>query len=85
MELTSFLSFLAAVLPVAYGAPIQAANSVHPKIVEAMKRDLGTTAEQAVARVAHDLHASIVIEQVRVSLGDSFAGGWIDAGKICAA
>lgn len=82
MELTSFLSLLAVVLPVAYGAPTQAATSLHPKIVEAMKRDLGLTAEQASARVAHDLHASSVIEQVRGSLGDSFAGGWIDGGKI---
>jgi hypothetical protein len=79
MELTKFLAFLAVVLPVAYGAPTQAASDLHPQILEAMKRDLGLNAEQATAAVASDLHATNVIEQVRGSVGDSFAGAWIDA------
>lgn len=78
MELTKFFAFLAAVLPIVYGAPTQAASSVHPQILEAMKRDLGLDAEQATARVERDLHATNVIEQVRSSVGDSFAGAWID-------
>ncbi|KAJ6787644.1 hypothetical protein PWT90_06630 [Aphanocladium album] len=77
MELTKFLAFLAVVLPVAYGAPTQAANELHPEILAAMKRDLGLNAEQATARVARDLDATNVIEQVRSSVGDSFAGAWI--------
>ncbi|KAK2605531.1 hypothetical protein N8I77_008361 [Diaporthe amygdali] len=77
MELLGFLAFLAAVLPVAYGAPTQAANSVHPEILAAMKRDLGLDAEQATARVARDVSAADVIEQLRSSTGNSFGGAWI--------
>lgn len=77
MELLGFLAFLAAVLPVAYGAPTQAANSVHPEILAAMKRDLGLDAEQATARVARDVSAATVIEQLRTSTGNSFGGAWI--------
>ncbi|TQV94481.1 peptidase alpha-lytic pro domain-containing protein [Cordyceps javanica] len=77
MELTKFLAFLAVVLPVAYGAPTQTATDLHPQILEAMKRDLGLNAEQATARVAREIEATNVIEQVRRSAGDSFAGAWI--------
>lgn len=82
MELTSLLSILAVVLPVAYGAPAQATDSLHPEILNAMKRDLGLNAEQAVARVTHDHEASRLIEKLSGSLGSgSFAGGWIRDGK----
>ncbi|KAI1098716.1 trypsin-like cysteine/serine peptidase domain-containing protein [Jackrogersella minutella] len=77
MELFGFLAFLATVLPVVYGAPTQTSNSLHPKLVAAMKRDLGLDAEQAHARVTRDVMASEVIEQLRASAGDSFAGAWI--------
>ncbi|KAG6363933.1 hypothetical protein INS49_009036 [Diaporthe citri] len=76
MELVKFLAFLAAVLPVAYGAPTQAANSLHPEILAAMKRDLGLDAEQAHARVARDIAAAETIEQLKTVAGDSFAGAW---------
>lgn len=82
MELTKFITFLAVFLPVAYGAPMQAASDLHPQILAAMKRDLGLNAEQATARVARDLHANKVITQVRGLVGDSFAGAWIDADTI---
>ncbi|KAI0405416.1 trypsin [Xylaria palmicola] len=77
MELTRFLAFLAAVLPLAYGAPSPVATSLHPEILAAMKRDLGLDAKQATARVARELWATDVIEQLRSSTGDSFAGAWI--------
>ncbi|KAI0383301.1 trypsin-like cysteine/serine peptidase domain-containing protein [Hypomontagnella monticulosa] len=77
MELVKFLTFLAAVLPVVYGAPVQTSESLHPEILAAMKRDLGLNAEQAHARVARDISASAVIEQLRTSAGNSFAGAWI--------
>ena len=77
MELTRFLSFLAVVLPVVYGAPTQAANSLHPQILAAMKRDLGLDAAQANARVAFEHKATDIIEQLRTSVGASFAGAWI--------
>ncbi|ETS79371.1 hypothetical protein PFICI_09224 [Pestalotiopsis fici W106-1] len=77
MQLSQFLAFLAAVLPVAYGAPSQASSSLHPKILAAMKRDLGLDADQATARVAREIAATEVIQQVRTLAGDSFAGAWV--------
>ncbi len=82
MELTAVLSFLAVALPVAYGAPTDAIDSLHPKLLEAMKRDLGLDTKQAIARVNHDRHASSLIEQLRGSVQSSFAGGWIHDDKI---
>jgi streptogrisin C len=76
MELTKFLAFLAAVLPVVYGAPTQAAESLHPEILAAMKRDLGLDAAQATARVAFENKGAEIIEQLRTSTGASFAGAW---------
>ncbi|KAM3507390.1 hypothetical protein MY11210_007171 [Beauveria gryllotalpidicola] len=81
MELAKFLAFLAVVLPIAYGAPTTqaATGDLHPRILEAMKRDLGLDAEQANARVAQEAAAASVIEQMRGSAGASFAGAWLDA------
>jgi hypothetical protein len=77
MELTKFLGVLAAVLPAVYGAPSGSLTELHPKMLEAMKRDLGLDAEQASARVAREIDASEVIEALRTSAGASFAGGWV--------
>ncbi|KAI0450089.1 trypsin [Xylaria acuta] len=77
MELSRFLAILAVVLPLAYGAPAPVATSLHPEILAAMKRDLGLDAKQATARVAREHWATDVIEQLRSSTGDSFAGAWI--------
>ena len=77
MELFKYLSLLAAVLPLAYGAPTQAMSSLHPDILAAMKRDLGLDAEQATARVAREISATEVIDQLRTTAGDSFAGAWV--------
>ncbi|KEY73038.1 hypothetical protein S7711_10182 [Stachybotrys chartarum IBT 7711] len=77
MELSRFLAILAVILPLAYGAPTQATTNLHPEILAAMKRDLGLDAEQATARVARDLKATDIIEQLRSSVGESFAGAWI--------
>ncbi|WYZ37003.1 hypothetical protein EsH8_II_000509 [Colletotrichum jinshuiense] len=77
MELSKYLALLAVVLPVVYGAPTQAATSLHPEILAAMKRDLGLDAEAATARVAFEHGATDVIEQLRTTAGDSFAGAWI--------
>ncbi|KAI3324575.1 trypsin [Xylariaceae sp. AK1471] len=77
MELFRFLAFLTAVLPLAYGAPSPVATSLHPQLLAAMKRDLGLDAKQATARVAREHAATDIIEQLRSSTGDSFAGAWI--------
>ncbi len=78
MGLAKFLALFAVVLPLACGAPTQSASGLDPRILEAMKRDLGLDAEQATARVARDEQAPSIIEQVRGAVGDAFAGAWID-------
>jgi hypothetical protein len=82
MELTKFLAALAVFLPIVYGAPTQAANSLHPAILAAMKRDLGLDSEQAHVRVARELKATEVIEQLRTSTGNSFGGAWLVDGEL---
>jgi hypothetical protein len=82
MELTKFLAALAVFLPIVYGAPTQAANNLHPAILAAMKRDLGLDSEQAHARVARELKATEVIEQLRTSAGNSFGGAWLVDGEL---
>ncbi|KAK2006239.1 trypsin [Colletotrichum eremochloae] len=77
MELSRYLALLAVILPVVYGAPSQTATELHPEILAAMKRDLGLDAEAATARVAFEHGAADIIEQLRTSTGDAFAGAWI--------
>lgn len=74
-ELSSFLGLLVAILPLALGAP--AVESLESEILTAMKRDLGLHAEQATARVAREISAIEVIDQLRSSAGDLFAGAWV--------
>jgi streptogrisin C len=82
MELTKYLAALAVYLPIVYGAPTTAADSLHPAILAAMKRDLGLDAEQAHVRVARELKATEVIEQVRTLAGNSFGGAWLVDGEL---
>lgn len=82
MELTKFLAALAVFLPIVYGAPTTAANSLHPEILAAMKRDLGLEADQAHVRVARELKATEVIQQLRTSAGNSFGGAWLVDGEL---
>lgn len=82
MELTALLTFLAAVLPVAYGAPSKASNGLQPEILAAMKRDLGLDAKAAEERVSREAASVEVIEQLRSAVGEAFAGAWLtDDGK----
>jgi hypothetical protein len=82
MELTKFLAALAVFLPIVYGAPTMAAESLHPEILAAMKRDLGLDAEQAHVRVARELKATEIIEKLRTSAGNSFGGAWLVDGEL---
>lgn len=81
MELTGVIAVLAAILPIAYGAPVEAAANLHPDVLAAMKRDLGLDAREATARVAFDREAGEVIKKLSASLKGSFAGGWVENGK----
>jgi hypothetical protein len=80
MELTSFLAALAVFLPIVYGAPTATANTLHPDILAAMKRDLGLDAAQAHVRVAREIQATEVIEQLKTKSG--FAGAWLVDGDL---
>ncbi|KAH8171167.1 alpha-lytic protease prodomain-containing protein [Sarocladium implicatum] len=77
MEIIKFLGLLATFLPLAYGAPTQAMNTLHPEIVAAMKRDLGLDADQAHARVAREITAVEIIDALKTSTGKAFAGAWV--------
>lgn len=82
MELTALLSFFAAVLPLAHGAPTEASNRLQPEILAAMKRDLGLDAKEAEDRVSREAASVEVIEQLRSTVGEAFAGAWLtDDGK----
>jgi hypothetical protein len=85
MVLANFLAALAVFLPIVYGAPTTAANSLHPEILAAMKRDLGLDAEQAHVRVARELKATEVIEQLRTATGASFGGAFLVDGDLTVA
>ncbi|KAL2209529.1 streptogrisin-C [Sarocladium strictum] len=77
MELTVLLSLLAATLPLAYGVPTETSNRLQPEVLMAMERDLGLSAQQAEARVAREAKSVHVIEKLRSTLGDAFAGAWL--------
>lgn len=77
MQIFSFLGLLAAVLPLAYGAPTEIASSLHPEILKAMKRDLGLDEAQATARVAREISAVEVIDSLKTTAGAAFAGAWV--------
>lgn len=81
-SITKFLAALAVFLPIVYGAPTQTANSLSPAILAAMKRDLGLDGEQAHVRVARELKATEVIEQLKASAGSSFGGAWLVDGEL---
>ncbi|KAF2995239.1 hypothetical protein E8E13_002844 [Curvularia kusanoi] len=85
MELTKFLAALAVFLPIVYGAPTTAATTLHPEILAAMKRDLGLDAEQAHVRVARELKAVDVIEQLKTKAGNKFGGAWLVDGDLSVA
>lgn len=82
MELTKFLAALAVFLPIVYGAPTAAANDLHPEILAAMKRDLGLDADAARVRVAREIQATEVIDQLRAKTGSAFGGAWLVDGEI---
>lgn len=82
MELTVLLSLFAAVLPLAYGAPTEASNRLQPEILAAMKRDLGLDAKEAEDRVSREAASVDIIEELRSTVGEAFAGAWLtDDGK----
>jgi hypothetical protein len=82
MQITNFLAALAVFLPIVYGAPTQAATTLHPAILAAMERDLGLNADAAHVRVAQELKAVDVIEKLKTSTGNKFGGAWLVDGEL---
>ncbi|KAG8623184.1 hypothetical protein KVT40_008160 [Elsinoe batatas] len=75
MGVSKYLSLLVALLPLIHAAPT--GTTLHPSLLDAMKRDLGLDAEQATARVARELSAVDVIEHLKTTAGASFGGAWV--------
>ncbi|TKX26038.1 alpha-lytic protease prodomain-containing protein [Elsinoe australis] len=77
MGVSKYVGLLAALLPLINAAPTGSSPNLHPELLAAMKRDLGLDAGQATARVARELSAVDVIENLRTTAGASFAGAWV--------
>jgi streptogrisin C len=50
-----------------------------PAVIEALQRDLGLTAEQAVTRLANESRAMSAESTLSKTLGDKYAGSWLNA------
>jgi hypothetical protein len=85
MQINAFLAALAVFLPIVYGAPTATADSLHPEILAAMKRDLGLDSVEAHARVARDTAATDIIEALKSSTGSAFGGAWLVDGALTVA
>ncbi|WP_020666810.1 alpha-lytic protease prodomain-containing protein [Amycolatopsis nigrescens] len=55
----------------------QFAPAASPEMLEAMKRDLGLSSDQASARIAKDIRASALGAAFDRRLGDRFGGAWL--------
>jgi len=85
MQLNAFLAALAVFLPIVYGAPTATANTLHPDILAAMKRDLGLDSAEAHARVAREIASADIIEALKSSTGAAFGGAWLKDGELSVA
>ncbi|GAA2789544.1 S1 family peptidase [Crossiella cryophila] len=61
--------------------PAAAEGFASPEMLQAMQRDLGLTAEQAVDRVNSENKAAQIENSVREAVGAAFAGAHFDAGS----
>lgn len=72
------LSAAATVAPAAAEqAPLSTAQP--PSLIEALQRDLGITAEQAVTRLANESRAAVAETSLSRTLGEKYAGAWLSA------
>ncbi|MEU1881676.1 S1 family peptidase [Streptosporangium sp. NPDC020072] len=60
-------------------ATAQPAAQPAPSMIEALQRDLGLTAEQAVTRLANEARAASTEALLSTTLGDGYAGAWLNA------
>ncbi|WP_433238133.1 S1 family peptidase [Streptosporangium sp. CA-135522] len=69
--------YLAASMAPASAAPAPTPPS--PSVVDALQRDLGLTAEQAVTRLANEARAMAAESALSSALGGKYAGAWLNA------
>ncbi|GII33084.1 S1 family peptidase [Planotetraspora mira] len=69
----------AAAAPAPGAAPGTSATAVKPPpgMLDAMKRDLNLSSEQAESRLLNEAHAGAVEPRIRKNLKDTFAGSWV--------
>ncbi|MGC5012255.1 S1 family peptidase [Streptosporangium sp. DT93] len=76
---TTVALYLAATVAPAFAAPAVSAPKPPDAMVEALQRDLGLTAEQAVQRLANEQRAAASEAALTKQLGASYAGAWLNA------
>jgi streptogrisin C len=62
----------------ATAAPASSGQSVDPQVLSAMQRDLHLTADQALARISMEQHATATEQTLRTQLGSAFGGAYIE-------
>jgi streptogrisin C len=81
------IALVAAGMAAAFAVPAASAPAADAGMFAAMQRDLGLTADQALARMDQESRASAVEATLRDQLAGSFGGAWFDssAGKLVVA
>ncbi|GAA2877550.1 alpha-lytic protease prodomain-containing protein [Streptosporangium fragile] len=75
---TTVALYLAATVAPASAEPIPLTPKPAPAMLEALQRDLGLTAEQAIQRLANEERAAASESALAATLGDKFAGAWLN-------
>jgi streptogrisin C len=74
------LPSMAGTTPSGKAGTTRAAGALAPQLLQAMRRDLGTTDAQATARVKRATWAAGVATQMRTKAATSYAGSWLTDG-----
>lgn len=75
---TTVALYLVATVAPAVAAPAPIAPKPSATMLEAMQRDLGLSAEQAVQRLANEQRASVAESALSGELGARYAGSWLN-------
>ncbi|MDP9867563.1 MULTISPECIES: S1 family peptidase [Streptosporangium] len=75
---TVALYMVSSLAPAAAAPAPLAPKPPSPSVIDALQRDLGLTAEQAVARLANEERAMTTESALSGALGDKYAGAWLN-------
>ncbi|MBB2913703.1 streptogrisin C [Streptosporangium becharense] len=75
---TTVALYLAAMVAPAGAESAPANPQPSPAMLEALQRDLGLTAEQAIQRLANEARAASAESALTTTLGEKFAGAWLN-------